>query len=530
MPVLKRLSDSIFGWISPRTTHEKRDIKPFRASNVKLPARAKTKARIPPGAKPIGIWKPQAATSALPLNVDRGSGIPWEEIPSSPTAVETIEERLAATALYADDDMEDAGDEGAVGELSEDDSGLLDTSIEEGEALSDEDTEEEGSELEVGSDAEEEEGTEVQEGSDVEEEEGLKVKVGSDLEVAEVSDVEDGSQDIDVKEESESEEDEDEKEEEDEEEEEETVYDANRSTKLIDLEEDREAALVAATHQLEIDREAKFQEQQQQFIEMQRDGWNVDTILLYLMIDRRTLETLLPLHWKTDFPQFPFSVFTNEYPQAFLGGKRPNNDWIVNKALLELLKLPVHIRNQIRIKAWYGRRAEAMVVRYCEEYQKFINKDCKLFVPIKKKRMKSLICYAAGDEKKDTPTLEAEILTKLRKRAAEVLDLLRLPTSTPKPPFTHDGTSYIYEPPTLWGIVAKEAVIALVAYEPLSKRDAVRIICFFHMSKPQYDVWNALALAIVMVWCRNHLYTIKQRIKEYFEEDLDELRLTDDEG
>ena len=74
----------------------------------------------------------------------------------------------------------------------------------------------------------------------------------------------------------------------------EEIYDANQGTKIVDLEEDHEAALEAATRQFELDRDAKFEEQKAEATDMLRAGWSMDTIELYMLLDRRTLETLMP--------------------------------------------------------------------------------------------------------------------------------------------------------------------------------------------------------------------------------------------
>jgi hypothetical protein len=310
----------------------------------------------------------------------------------------------------------------------------------------------------------------------------------------------------------------------------EKIHDANQGTQIVNLDEDSEAALEAATRQLEIDREAKAQEQKAGALEMLNEGWYMETVELYMLLDRRTIEPLMPIGWRSDFPLFPWSIWTYDYTKAFLGGTRPDQDYVVIKATRDLLKLPAHIRNQLRIKAWYGRRAEAMVVKYCEDYMKLIHKDSKLFVPLKLKKLWSLICYAPGDDKTPTDALETLILTRLRKRAKKVLESLHVETweghlggRDTSEDFWHEGQGYIVQPPTLYGIVAKKALIAIVAYEPLSPRDALRTIAFFPMSNSSSDVWNAIALAIIMMQCRNQLLKIKAAIPE----DLDVLELSD---
>ncbi|KIW01834.1 uncharacterized protein PV09_06685 [Verruconis gallopava] len=497
MAIFKNLSNNLFGWISPRETHE-RNAKSSKSHDLKSPAvtaavRRKTQISIA-AAKQITEGPTHVATGNVPFRrKGRNSGsIPWEDAPPSSPLADTIENQLASTALHdGDAEMEDAGEEGAVDTMSEEDeSTFIDDEVSEG-LEAEEDDEERKEASEVGDDRKVETTAE-----------GESEQATEPDEVRSETSQDDADDEADIR-------------------------DANEGTNVVDLAEDQEAALEAATRQLEIDRQAKFEEQKEAYIELEREGWHPNTIDLYLLVDRRTVEPLLPADWKMDFPLFPWHVFTWDYKEAFLGGTRPENDFIMNKALQNLCKLPVHMRNQIRINAWYGRRAEAMVVKYCEDYMKFIHKDCKLWIPIKKKKLWSLICYAPGDPEKSADELEELALKRLRKRKEKVLDLLRVADTSRRDSdfFWHDGSAYLVEPPTLYGVVAKQTVVALVAYEPLSPRDALRTIAFFHMSKPKYDVWNALALAIVMIHCRDHLLKIKKAIPE----NLDDLKLTDDE-
>lgn len=478
MAILKNMSRDLFAWISPQKTHESHGAK--RKASEDLPDLVVAKRR--------ALSATKETTTGI-VSYHRRSGdsgtIPWADAPlSSPTIYRSIEDQMAATALIEDAEMEDAGDEGAIDTLSEqDDSGLID---------------EDGSQTE----------NDEESASDTH-------KIAVEMQTSFVSRTESGTGHDD---------------DEEGEEEVEKIHDANQGTHVVDLDNDSEAALEAATRRLELDRDEKAQEQKAGAFEMLNEGWHRETVELYMLLDRRTIEPLMPIGWRSDFPLFPWSIWTYDYAEAFLGGTRPDQDYVVIKATRDLLKLPAHIRNQLRIKAWHGRRAEAMVVKYCEDYMKLIYKDSKLFVPLKLKKLWSLICYAPGDDKTPTDALETLILTRLRKRAKKVLESLRVETwdgrfgnHDTSNHFPHKGQTYLIEPPTLYGIVAKKALIAIVAYEPLSPRDALRTIAFFPMSNASADVWNAVALAIIMIQCRNKLLEIKAAIPE----DLDALELPD---
>lgn len=77
----------------------------------------------------------------------------------------------------------------------------------------------------------------------------------------------------------------------------------------------------------------------------------------------------------------------------------------------------------------------------------------------------------------------------------------------------HDGGSiYIMEPPTLFGLVIFESLVALVAYEPLT--DQMRAFAFYHFNKMHEEVWNCISLAILISWVRNSMLRVKEALSE----------------
>jgi hypothetical protein len=77
----------------------------------------------------------------------------------------------------------------------------------------------------------------------------------------------------------------------------------------------------------------------------------------------------------------------------------------------------------------------------------------------------------------------------------------------------HDGDpTFIMEPPTLFGLVIFDSLIALVAYEPLS--DQMRAFAFYHFNKMHEEVWNCISLAILISWVRNSMLRIKGALLE----------------
>lgn len=90
------------------------------------------------------------------------------------------------------------------------------------------------------------------------------------------------------------------------------------------------------------------------------------------------------------------------------------------------------------------------------------------------------------------------------------------------------GEEFSHDLPTLYGIVIKHTVVAMVTYDVCVPGQEVRSIAMFDFGKPDQDVWNGLAVAILVVICRNYLMDLaaeeeaeKQSAEEEDEEDLD---------
>lgn len=73
--------------------------------------------------------------------------------------------------------------------------------------------------------------------------------------------------------------------------------------------------------------------------------------------------------------------------------------------------------------------------------------------------------------------------------------------------------AYIISPPSIFGLLIKDKVAAIVAYEPLSTRDKIRVIAYIHFSSQTNEAWNCLSLAIVAVHCRNNMVKIKEALQ-----------------
>ena len=74
--------------------------------------------------------------------------------------------------------------------------------------------------------------------------------------------------------------------------------------------------------------------------------------------------------------------------------------------------------------------------------------------------------------------------------------------------------------PTLYGLVVAHTVVALVTYDSAVEGKALRNLALFDFGDYEQDVWNAFAVAMIVIWARNYLVTLPwEEVQEDEEED-----------
>lgn len=326
-------------------------------------------------------------------------------------------------------------------------------------------------------------------------------------------------------------------------------YDANDRYANLDVNEKcrQEELLKVAenSEEEEFDMKAFIQDQVNRGHAMMRDGWKYDTVELYLLIERRERVVLFPDSWRSQFPQFPADLFANRFdPDAgLLRAVTPCYDTTMKWAITKFLELAPRVRGNLNGNhSFYKRRPEGLVEQHVKQYAKMAYKDVGIERDVRKKHIPELFTFASSMYGTKSEVLAEMILHKLRRRADRVVDLLRITEHTPveavkaaatgidgRPPtlYHHNGESYLLEPPTLYGIMSKRTVFALVAYEPLGVLDDTRQMAWFHLSKDVHDVWNCIALAVMIIWCRDHMLDMLQALPE---REYDEAEMEVDDG
>ena len=229
--------------------------------------------------------------------------------------------------------------------------------------------------------------------------------------------------------------------------------------------------------------------------ELKKQGWDDDHITLVQKLAMRGFEPLMPDYWKFDYRWLPDALFS-ENDEAFISSVRKDHFHAL-LALDKLLELGGRVRDRVFLN---GRvKPEEQSRRGVKEFIKWAEKDSglnyKTAIPI--------IAFECKSNDVDVAVIQANAKRKLAKLASRYREAFRVSQSIEASPDSKTSTVLSYSMPTLYAIIASHTLIALVAYRPDDEHPDIKSVAFFDMKHKDYDVWNALALAIAVCHVRN---------------------------
>ncbi|GAB7346803.1 hypothetical protein MBLNU459_g1901t1 [Dothideomycetes sp. NU459] len=231
------------------------------------------------------------------------------------------------------------------------------------------------------------------------------------------------------------------------------------------------------------------------------NGWPADSITLIQKLHQRGYEPLLPAHWQMDFKFLPNELFSNstELSQAPFINSISGRDFHATKALDRLLQLGPKIRDKVTCR----KRPDPLVKKELREYMRWARADASI-----SRAQQELIIIENGDADSDINAMEHALLSRL-------LDLhTRLQDTAPAG----------QEVPTLYGVLISHTLVGVVSFRPPwhtepdapvtpskrwgrattpGERGSLRSVGVFDFGHQDYDVWNSLALALLVLHCRN---------------------------
>ncbi|KAI7218793.1 hypothetical protein KC333_g3383 [Hortaea werneckii] len=235
--------------------------------------------------------------------------------------------------------------------------------------------------------------------------------------------------------------------------------------------------------------------------ELAAAGWSEEHIFLVQRIAMRGFEPLLPQYYYMDFRYLPDALFVqdDDKERAFISGvKGPTFHGI--KALEKLFTLGGYVRDMTNFRC--NTTPEMQFKRHLQDFIKWTDRDSGLDT---KTTIPPLTLVMQNS---DTPisVLQETARRKMAKLHARYHAAFSAHhTIENSSPSSSSTSTKLHQPiPQIYALMASWTVIALVAYRPdLDEDQQVKVVSHHNFDDKDYDVWNSLALAIVLCHVRN---------------------------
>ncbi|KAI7227344.1 hypothetical protein KC330_g8444 [Hortaea werneckii] len=235
--------------------------------------------------------------------------------------------------------------------------------------------------------------------------------------------------------------------------------------------------------------------------ELAAAGWSEDHIFLVQRIAMRGFEPLLPQYYYMDFRYLPDALFVqdDDKERAFISGvKGPTFHGI--KALEKLFTLGGYVRDMTNFRC--NTTPEMQFKRHLQDFIKWTDRDSGLDT---KTTIPPLTLVMQNS---DTPI--SVLQESARRKMAKIHVRYHAAFSAHQTiehssPSSSSTSTKLHQPiPQIYALMASWTVIALVAYRPdLDEDHQVKVVSHHNFDDKDYDVWNSLALAIVLCHVRN---------------------------
>lgn len=291
-----------------------------------------------------------------------------------------------------------------------------------------------------------------------------------------------------------------------------------------------------------LDVEDERARRQEMLKQIERGDRTPEEIALFEKLTMRGFEPIIPSNWKMDFKTLPETMFTNDESEIFINAASGNEFRgissfpscaspvipadiefrLATKALNALISLGVRARDRL-VRSL---SPEDTLRRGIESYIKWAERDGDIsrndesHIPVLTvgtakpgESVASIVgrvtdqLHSFGSRYREKWLLRQSIEgSEAENEAGDGGDPEQKLTTKDQVPIADAiGEEFSHDLPTLYGIVIKHTVVAMVTYDVCVPGQEVRSIAMFDFGKPDQDVWNGLAVAILVIICRNYL-------------------------
>ena len=173
------------------------------------------------------------------------------------------------------------------------------------------------------------------------------------------------------------------------------------------------------------------------------------------------------------------------------------------KALQSLLSLGDRVNDKIDAR----RPTERLMAKEIENYIKWSEMDGGF----NKLRFIPVLTVVAAAHREAIASISASITAKMETLAKQHRDDLMLD----EPRMNEIGEVEIYsrQPPLLYGVIVAQSMAIFVTLDSQNLEGKIRHVAHFDFKDKNVNVWNGVALAIIVIVARNYLMSIKDELE-----------------
>ena len=179
------------------------------------------------------------------------------------------------------------------------------------------------------------------------------------------------------------------------------------------------------------------------------------------------------------------------------------NNKVGVRALQSLLSLGDRVKDKIEAR----RSTERLMSKEIESYIKWSEMDGGL----KKLRIVPVLTVVAAAHREAIGSISASITQKMENLAQKHRDALML--DEPRTNEVGEIEIYSRQPPLLYGIIVAQSMAIFVTLDSANPQAKIRHVAHFDFKDKDVNVWNGIALAIIVIVARNYLMSIKDELE-----------------
>ncbi|EPS43296.1 hypothetical protein H072_2711 [Dactylellina haptotyla CBS 200.50] len=243
--------------------------------------------------------------------------------------------------------------------------------------------------------------------------------------------------------------------------------------------------------------DAESQEREELAEILAQGGWAPSEIALFKRLRRRGREPLLPAPWRLDFATFPEALYAPVSERSFICALTPSMEFRGSQALQRLVNIGGQVRDRTEINP--SAPVEPLIYQEIKNFLTWAEKDAETSTS-------SILTVNYNRNKKATSKTTSERTErKMKSMANELRGKNQRPQSSNLFQDSIGDPETPKAPTVVYGVTVYNCVAAISSLSSENAETNVKTLVVLDWTDIGLDIWNAIAIAILVVSCRNDI-------------------------